>query len=271
MATPRDTVYLGADPDGGRTYTGLMDDIRISARRRYNGREQWPEFNPESAARPIPFGEPLFNGDRRLIHAGFESPTLEVHPEGKPALEWNLNEHAEFTDYQVDTPFGKGLLVDPAMGFPRIPIHNMDPNRGTLELWFQPVNWDDNTSFGLRINWNKQNLSILRFRGRHRRNGEVVTFMEVFIPRGQMGGGVGWSRPGRWNHFVWSWSPTHSSLPHPLSTDTRREHQHGAPRNACMPSASETCSGAPRSASTRIFSTTWSRCIWKSVSATTSR
>lgn len=53
--------------------------------------------------------------------------------------------------------------------------------------------------------------------------------MEVFIPRGQMGGGAGWSRPGRWNHFVWSWSPTHSSLPHPVSTDPRREHQEKEP------------------------------------------
>ncbi len=194
---------IGAGPDGETAYTGLMDDIRVTTRRRYNRREQWPEFDPEKHPRPVPFGPPLFSEDTRVFHAGFESRSLRIHPNNHPELTWDLGEHAEFADYQINSPFGKSLLVDPAMGFPRIPIQGMSPHKGTLELWFQPMNWDNNTMIGENM---PPSHSLIRFCGRDKRSGKIVTFMEFRLPRVSMFGGKGWCQPGTWTHFVWSWS-----------------------------------------------------------------
>ena len=219
------TLFLGAGPDGGPVFAGRMDEIRVASRRRYVTRDGWPDLDPAQTGRPIPFGPPLFARDRRVFHADFESRALPVHPKsralpvhpkGKPRLEWELGEHASFADYQVEAPFGHGLLVDPAMGFPRIPIRGLSARKGTFELWLQPVNWDNNTGLGEGISWPKNDMSILRFRGRDRRSGEIVTFMELELARAAMGGGRAWLEPGDWIHLVWSWSPDHVSQPHPV-------------------------------------------------------
>ncbi len=215
LVSHNEFFFLGAAPDGEHKYSGLVDEVRIASRRRYNVRENWPQFDPAETERPIPFGPPLFEKDRRVFHAGFKNRRLTVHPAGKPKVRWELGEHAEFSDYQVDTPFGQGVLLDPAMSFPRIPIRGMSPHKGTFEMWFQPVNWDHYTAFGEHISWRKNNMSIARFRGRDTRNGQIVTFMEVLLPRALMGTSNG-LHPGHWNHLVWSWSPEHTPYPHPV-------------------------------------------------------
>jgi len=144
----QDVIHIGAAPDGTAGFVGLMDDIRITTYRRYNRLEDWPDFDLTEHPRPAPAGAPLFSGDSRVFHADFESRQLRIHPEGASEITWNLGEHAAFSDYQVDAPFGQALLVDPAMGFPRIPIQGMSPHKGTFELWFQPHNWDNNTMIG---------------------------------------------------------------------------------------------------------------------------
>lgn len=204
LVSEKVTFHLGADPEGGGAYTGLMDDVRVTCLRRYNIRERWPDFDPREHPRPISFGPPLFQEDRRVFHADFESPTLRVHPEDHDRITWELGNYADFSDYQVDAPFGKGLLVDPAMGFPRIPIQGMSPHKGTLEIWFQPMNWDNNTIIGENT---PKSHAMLRFRGRDKRNGRIVTFMSFMLPNTSMFGGKGWCQPGTWSHFVWSWSP----------------------------------------------------------------
>ncbi|MFW5803026.1 MAG: LamG domain-containing protein [Verrucomicrobiota bacterium] len=206
LVPPETMYFIGANPDGKEAFTGIMDEIRVASRRRYNTREDWPDFDPANHPRPVPFGPPLFEKDRRVFHVGFESRSLTVHPEGEPTLRWDLEDHAEFADLQVDSPFGKGLLVDPALGFPRFSIRGMSPHQGTLEMWVQPVNWDNNSAFGERISWNRKTLSVVRFRGRDNRNGKIVTFMEVALPRASMFGGKGWLQPGTWTHLAWSWS-----------------------------------------------------------------
>ncbi|MFO7870358.1 MAG: LamG domain-containing protein [Kiritimatiellia bacterium] len=199
-------LHIGADADGSAVYTGLMDDIRVASRRRYCIREDWPQFDPVDHPRPVPFGPPCFEKDVRVFHIGFESPALTVHPEGAIELEWDLGGYASFEDYQVDAPFGKAVLVDPAMGFPRIPIEGLPLHEGTFELWFQPVNWDNNTAFGEGMSWAGKYMSIVRFFGRDRRNGKTVVFMEADLPRASMFCGKGWLQPGTWSHFAWSWS-----------------------------------------------------------------
>jgi hypothetical protein len=197
-------LFIAASPEGREGYRGVMDDIRVTAMRRYCIREQWPQFDPGKHPRPIPFGPPLFEKDQRLFHFGFEGPRPTVHPLETATMEWKLGTDARLADFQVDAPFGKALLVDPAMGFPRIPIQGMSPHQGTLELWFQPFNWDNNTVIGERT---PQSYSMVRFYGRDKRNGKTVQFMSFDLPRESMFGGKGWCQPGTWSHFAWGWSP----------------------------------------------------------------
>jgi len=200
---PGEVLAIGADPDGKQGFRGMLDDIRITDRRHYCDRERWPDF-PAGIPRPISFGAPLFEEDRRVWHIDFESPAVDLHPKKDARIQWKLGKWAEFADYQVDAPFGKGLLVDPAMGFPRIPIDGMSEQAGTLEMWFQPVNWDNNTMIGENM---PRSYSMMRFKGRHKKTGEIVTFMSLDMPEVSMFGGKGWCQPGTWTHFVWSWSP----------------------------------------------------------------
>lgn len=200
-------LYIGESPDDGRAFKGSVDDVRVTTRRRYCPRESWPQFDPAQHPRPIPFGPPVFEEDQRVFHLGFESRKAKVHPTEQDELQWDLGEHAEFADYQIDAPFGKGLLIDPAMGFPRFSIEGLNHKEGTFEFWFQPVNWDNNSSFGERMGWSGRYMSVVRFRGRDKRSGKIVTFMEADLPRASMFSGKGWMQPGTWVHFAWGWSP----------------------------------------------------------------
>jgi hypothetical protein len=201
----RGNFYIGMNPDRGQVFTGLMDEVRVAGWRRYNTRPPYPWRDP-TATRPIPFGPPHFQADARIFHASFESREMTVHPDGQPAFEWDLGEHADLAHYQVPGVYGKALLIDPAMGFPRIPIQGFSPKEGSLELWFQPVNWDNHTDFG-KINWGAHTMSVARFMGRDTKTGEVVRFMHFKLPRATIHGVHDWIHPGTWFHFIWTWSP----------------------------------------------------------------
>ncbi len=203
LARAGDVFCIGADPGGKQAYSGLMDDVRVTMCRRYCVREDWPSFDAVKHTRPIPPGPPLFAQDSRVFHLGFETRKLTVSRAKAPALTWDV----DFARVQRQTPFGKGILVDPALGLPQAPITGMSPHEGTLELWLQPVNWDNNSVFGERMSWNGKYNSVVRFYGRDKRNGKSVVFMEAMLPRASMFGGKGWLQPGTWSHFVWSWSP----------------------------------------------------------------
>jgi hypothetical protein len=224
LVKPDAFLYIGAGPKGKYPFDGVVDDIRIASRRRYNIRQSWRGLDTD--VRPIPFGPPLFKKDARIVHADFESRQLPVHPQDQSKLLWDIDKHVTFSDFQVDAPFGKGLLLDPVMGFPRIPIKGMSIREGTFEMWLQPVNWDNNSGFGHNISWSKLNLSVARFRGRDKRTGEMVTFMEVILPRGYMGGGQAALQPGQWKHLVWSWSPDFNPVPHPVAGSNKPRRLH---------------------------------------------
>lgn len=196
--------YVGMNPDGKQVFNGLVDEVRVASMRRYNTRPTY-SWRDAEAKRPIPFGPPHFRADARVFHASFESRDMTVHPKGKPTLEWNLGEHADFSDYQRDGIYGKALLIDPVMGFPRIPIQGFSPKEGTFELWFQPVNWDSHTDFG-KIKWGKHTMTLARFMGRDRKTGKIVPFMEFQFPRATIHGVHDWIHPGTWFHFIWTWS-----------------------------------------------------------------
>lgn len=195
---------IGANPEGGQIYRGLMDEIRVAGLRRHHRRDFIHQHIPEDG-REIAFGPPQFVADTRIFHASFETPDLLVHPPGRPAIEWKPRGQARFADMQVPGVYGTGLLVDPALGFPRIPIEGLSAEAGTFELWFRPVNWDNQTDHG-KIDWNDHLMSVARFMGRDRRSGRIVPYMEVKLARATVHGEIEWIHPGRWSHFIWTWS-----------------------------------------------------------------
>lgn len=201
----RGPFHIGQNPDGGQVYTGLVDQVRVAGRRRYNQRPPMPWRDAE-AQRPIPFGPPHFAEDSRVVHASFESRDLTVSPDNRKQIDWNLGKHAAFEDVQVPGPYGQGVLIDPALGFPRIPIEGMSIEEGTFELWFQPVNWDNHTDFA-KINWSKHTMSVARFMGRDKQTGKIVAFMTLTLARAAIHGERQWLHPGQWTHLIWTWSP----------------------------------------------------------------
>jgi hypothetical protein len=202
---PRRRLIIGANPDGGQTYTGLVDDLRVAHVRRYHVKNALAWRDP-SGEKPVPFGPPHFTEDTRVFHASFESPRMAVHPPGHPKIRWDLGEYASFSDMQVPGIHGKGLLIDPAFDLPRIPIQGFSIKEGTFELWIQPVNWDNHTDFG-KISWHKHTMSVARFMGRDKKTGKVVPFMEFTLTRATIHGVHDWIHPGTWYHFIWTWSP----------------------------------------------------------------
>jgi len=198
----KETLYIGMTPDGGSVYTGLIDDFRVASLRRYVERKPLPELADD---RPIPFGPPHFKRDDRVFHVSFESQDMVVS-QGAPKWTWDLGDQIRLADMQIKGPRGKAIVVDPALGFPRIPIQGMSNEQGSLELWLRPHNWDNYTNYG-KINWSEHMMSVIRLMGRHKRTGEIVPFMELELPRASIHGTPIWTDPGQWMHLVWTWSP----------------------------------------------------------------
>ena len=195
--------FIGMNPERARVFRGVIDELRVAGRRRYNKRQRLPWRDPK-AERPIPFGPPHFQKAERVFHASFESRRMRIPEDAR--IEWDLGEHASFADMQVPGIYGKGLLIDPAFGLPRIPIDGLSMKEGTLELWFKPVNWDNRTDYAGKAPPNRR-LTLLRFMGRDTETGEIVPFMEFGMPRAVVHGITDWFQPGQWSHLIWSWSP----------------------------------------------------------------
>lgn len=201
----RGLFYIGMNPDGEQVYQGLVDQVRVASRRRYNKRDDLSWRDPH-AQRDVPFGPPHFKKDARVFHASFESRKMTVHPPGQPRIKWNLGEHADFEDMQAPGVYGKAVVIDPAFGPLRIPIQGFSPKEGTFELWFQPVNWDNHTDYGKR-GPPDQRITLARFMGRDTKTGKIVPFMTFQTRRAVIHGIADWFHPGQWSHLIWSWSP----------------------------------------------------------------
>ncbi len=199
--------YVGMNADGGQVYTGLMDDLRVASRRRYNVRDRLKWRDPK-AEREVPFGPPHFKKNARVFHASFESRTMTVSQGENNTIKYDLGKYASFEDFQVPGPYGKALLIDPTFGPVRIPIEGFSLKEGTFEMWFQPANWDNHTDFGSPSGAPpKRSLIVARIMGRNTKTGEIVPAMTFHQPRAVIHGISDWFHPGQWSHLIWSWSP----------------------------------------------------------------
>lgn len=198
--------YIGMNPDGEQVFEGLMDDVRVTGPRRYNRQIElpWRAEVVENDTFDLPDGEQ----DSRVFHAGFNAPDDGLFPEGTKGVDWDLGKHASYKDMLAPGVVGKALLVDPALGFPRVPIRGLSMEEGTFEFWFKPVNWDNHTNYAEKTSFlNKHVVPVMRFMGRHKKTKKIVPFMEVRMYSMTIHGDADWIHPGLWSHVIFSWSP----------------------------------------------------------------
>lgn len=199
--------YIGMNPEGEQVFEGLMDDVRVTGPRRYNERVELP-FRSDAGEDSDEFGPPDSERDTRIFHASFNTPDDGLFPEETDGIEWDLGEHADYEDMQAPGVTDNALLIDPALGFPRVPIRGLSMEEGTFEFWFQPVNWDNHTNYAKKSSFlNKHAVNVIRFMGRHKDTEKIEQFMEVRMNPVTIHGDADWIHPGQWSHFIFSWSP----------------------------------------------------------------
>jgi hypothetical protein len=196
--------YIGMTPEGEQVFEGLMDDVRVTGPRRYVQRIELP-FRAEGPEDDS-FGPPAFERDSRIVHASFNTPDDGLFPKGTKGVEWDLRGQASYEDMLVPGVDGKALLIDPLLGFPRVPIQGLSMKEGTFEFWFKPVNWDNHTN-SHSVDLAKSVVNVMRFMGRHKKTKKVVPFMELLMYSRTIHGDSDWIHPGLWSHFIVSWSP----------------------------------------------------------------
>lgn len=201
---PRNELLIG-----GGAFEGDLDEVRaLVVEPQFVERPPMP-WRDADASRPLDFDRPFFREDATLLHAGFESgpatgrtrrPRL-VAPDGTPfSADTETNTLA---DLRVDGIRGAGLAIDSGIGFARVPIDGATAERGAIEFWIRPDNWDDFTGYWHHTPPPVKDLSIARL---FATDGSKV--VDARLPRA-------WNLerarlpidPGHWTHVVVNWSP----------------------------------------------------------------
>jgi hypothetical protein len=194
---------------GGGSFEGDLDEVRaIAVEPQFIERRSMP-WRDADASRPLDFDRPFFREDATLLHAGFEAgeangrtrqPRL-VTPDGKPFAA--DAEAAAVADLRVEGIRGAGLAIDPGIGFAQVPLDGLAAERGAIEFWIRPDNWDDLTGYWHHTPPDRKDLSVVRLLAAD--GGKVF---EMRLPRA-------WNLeqarlpidPGHWTHVVVNWSP----------------------------------------------------------------
>lgn len=159
-------LTIANSADGKSGFKGLLDEVRASSGDRAFYERPLMPWREAAPQRPLQFDKPFFRNDGAVLHAsldkGFE---LDVDKNGAGKIELDLRGKTAGS-LEVDGIRGKGWLLDPAIGFPRVPLKGVTGKEGSLEFWLRPVNWDDTTGYWQHSPPEKLNLSVVRIFGR---------------------------------------------------------------------------------------------------------
>ncbi len=200
-------MVIANSAEGKAGFAGIIDEVRASTGDRdFYERPllPWREAGP---ARPLQFDKPFFRNDGAVLHAsldkGFE-PDIDRNAAGKIDLDLRGKKANSLT---IDGVRGKGWLLDPAIGFPRVPVKGFTGKEGSLEFWLRPVNWDDSTGYWQHSPPDKMHLSVARLYGRSGGAKNPPLLLSLTLPRAHdlertripLDG-------GHWMHCVLTWN-----------------------------------------------------------------
>ena len=191
---------------GDAGFVGWVDEFRAtSVASRHYTRQKRDWTDPE-AERKLRFGRPWFRQDGLWLHASLDKGlTCDTHRGGVEAIDLNLR---GLTAEGLEVPGirGKGRVIDPAIGRPKFSLKGLEDNRGALEFWLRPVNWDDMTG-GFQAPPNPR-LTVAEFFGRDRKTGRTVKYLTARLSRFHGTGERVPLDPGHWTHLAVAWNPS---------------------------------------------------------------
>ncbi len=198
-------VVIGNSAKGDQGFAGSLDEVRVSsADRNYFERPALP-WRDAAATRPLQFNRPFFRSDGTVVHASLDHGTkLDIDTAGAGAIQLDL--HGESVDgVLVDGIRGKGWVMDPDIGFARVPLKGITARAGALEFWLRAVNWDDVTGYWVHSPPLNLNLSVARVFTRTA-DGKDKLLFNITLPRAF---NLERARvpvdPGHWLHMALVW------------------------------------------------------------------
>ncbi len=205
-------LVIGNSAAGADGFKGMLDEVRVSNRERVFYERPAMPWRDAAAVRVPQFDRPWFRNDSTAFHISFDKGmTLDRGP-AETKIELNLQGQKP-DDLLVDGIRGKGIQIDPELGFPRVRLPGMNTETGALEFWARPVNWDDTTGYWSHSPPLNKDLSIARVytrgknKGERAENGnEDVLAFNVTLPRAF---NLEQHRipvdPGHWMHLALVW------------------------------------------------------------------
>ena len=225
-------LMVGSNAEGKQPFTGMIDEVRVlTDNRTFYTRPPMPWRDPQRS-RQVVFGKPWFRNNSTVFHASLEKGlTLDIDKAGARKIGLKLIA-GKVEGMHVPGVRGKGWIIDPEIGLPRFSLKGISALSGTLEFWLRPVNWDDCTGYWHHSPPKEKSLSVARFYGRDRTDGQVKPFMWVNLDRAH---NIERGRlpldAGRWYHFAVTWSGLSRWAGVAIHTGAGRPKRHGARRN----------------------------------------
>ena len=198
-------ILIGNSAAGDQGFVGVVDELRVSKTVRDLYERPPLAWRDTDATRPLQFNRPFFRADGTVLHASGDSGTrLDLDTAGGGDIRFDLR--GEKPDgLLVEGVRGKGWLMDPDIGFVRVPLRGMSLRRGALEFWLRPVNWDDCTGYWHHSPPNRMRLSVARLLAKDKA-GNAVPGFDVSLPRAF---NLERARlpldPGHWAHLCLVW------------------------------------------------------------------
>jgi len=205
-------IAIGNSVEGLMGFSGQLDEIRVSrSTRLFYERKPLP-WRDADARRPLAFDRPWFRSDSTVLHASFDRG-LELDLDRSLAGPMTIELKGGSLDgLKVEGVRGYGWVMDPDIGFVRIPLQGITARAGALEFWLRPQNWDDCTGYWHHSSPPRKDLSIARI---HARSGDSKTplLFSLTLPRAY---NLERSRipldPGRWVHLGLTWDEERTVL-----------------------------------------------------------
>ncbi len=204
------TLFLGGGPWQADGFKGRLDVVRFSSVERLFYQRLETTLCDAAGVRPVESGLPWFARTKAPnVYCSFDSTAKPDVFSGFRA------EGVSAPSVLAEGVRGKAfnLGVPAATNFALTGQSVLPLERGTLEFWFKPQNWDNfyvGNKFGSNVKW----LTLLRFAPRGSPAEKRLRSLSFAQGRSSASVGSPWVefQPGKWTHVVCSWDGKSSTV-----------------------------------------------------------